>query len=67
MGGPVNCQFRRFFIRAGTDPVYVSSHRLGLLASLVAMMQFVGQSLSAVFIPVFIHKYRLKHILIFYS
>ncbi|MGQ9010075.1 MFS transporter [Bacillus stercoris] len=35
------------------------------LASLVAMMQFVGQSLSAVFIPVFIHKYRLKHILIF--
>lgn len=35
------------------------------LASLVAMMQFVGQSLSAVFIPVFINKYRLKQILIF--
>ncbi|MBY8914138.1 MFS transporter [Bacillus sp. YC2] len=36
-----------------------------LAASLVAMMQFIGQSLSAVFIPVFIHKYRLKIILIF--
>lgn len=34
-------------------------------ASFVAMMQFIGQSLSAVFIPVFIHKYRLKVILIF--
>ncbi|KAA6447669.1 MFS transporter [Bacillus swezeyi] len=34
-------------------------------ASLVAMMQFVGQSVSAVFIPVFTSKYSLKKILIF--